>query len=213
VSVAKLSSSDVRFTKVVVFVNALVPLAMLVWDTARDALGANPLEYLLQTTGMLALVFVTLSLAVTPLRRVSGIQWLAVHRRALGLFAFFYAVLHLIAYSWFDKALDLGAIVADTIDRPFILAGMGAFLLMAPLAATSTNGMIKRIGAKRWKQLHKAAYAAGALGVLHYFLLVKADTRLPLAFAAVLALLLGARAVAFVRDRRRKAGTAPASGR
>ena len=201
-SVAKLSSADVKFTKVIVVANGLVPVAMLAWDAVRGRLGANPLEFVLHTTGMLTLVFLTLSLAVTPLRRVSGIQWLAIHRRTLGLFAFFYAALHLVAYSWFDKALDLGAIVADTLERPFIFAGMGAFLLMAPLAATSTNRMIKRVGAKRWKRLHKAAYVAGALGVLHFFLLVKADTRLPLAFAAVVTLLLGARLATYIRESR-----------
>lgn len=199
----KLSSSDVKFTKTVVFVNALVPLALLVWDAARDRLGANPLEFILHTTGMLALIFLVLSLAVTPVRKLTGVQWLAVHRRMLGLFAFFYAALHLVVYSIFDKALDLPAIVEDTLQRPFIFAGMAALLLMAPLAATSTNAMIKRLGGKRWRQLHRAAYAAGVLGVLHFYLLVKADATLPLAFAVVLAVLLAARAVPAILDRAR----------
>jgi sulfoxide reductase heme-binding subunit YedZ len=190
----KLSKSDVEFSKRVVFVNALVPLAMLGWDLGSGRAGANPLEFATHTTGMLALVFVMLSLAVTPLRRVTGYQWLAQHRRMVGLFAYFYAVLHLLCYVWFDKTFDLAAVVSDTLKRPFILVGMAAVLMMTPLAITSTNAMIKRLGGKRWRMLHRLNYAVGVCGAVHFFMLVKADTRLPVALFVAVAILLGFRA-------------------
>ena len=189
-SMKKLTKSGVEFSKRVVVVNCVVPLAMLAWDTYRGALGANPLEFITHVTGMLALVFITLSLAVTPLRRVTGMQWLAVHRRTLGLFGFSYAVLHLFAYVWFDKNFGLAAIVDDVWKRPFIAVGMTTIALMLPLAITSTNAMIKRVGGKRWRTLHRLAYAIGVGGVVHYYMLVKADTRLPIAFGVVVGVLL-----------------------
>ncbi len=186
----KLSKSGVDFSKRVVVVNCLVPLAMLGWDAARGALGANPLEFVTHVTGMLALVFITLSLAVTPLRHLTAMQWLAVHRRTLGLFGFGYAVLHLFAYVWFDKNFGVLEIVDDVWKRPFIAVGMGTIALMLPMAVTSTNAMIKRIGGKRWRALHRLAYAVGVGGVVHYYMLVKADTRLPIAFGVVVGVLL-----------------------
>lgn len=186
----RLSKSGVDFSKRVVVVNCLVPLAMLGWDAARGALGANPLEFVTHVTGMLALVFITLSLAVTPLRRLTAMQWLAVHRRTLGLFGFGYALLHLFAYVWFDKNFGVLEIVDDVWKRPFIAIGMGTIALMLPLAITSTNAMIKRIGGKRWRALHRLAYAVGVGGVVHYYMLVKADTRLPIAFGVVVGVLL-----------------------
>lgn len=184
---------DIKFNKAVVFLNCLVPLALLGWDAYRGRLGANPLEFATRTTGTLTLLFLLLSLAVTPARKLTGAQWLIKFRRMLGLYAFFYGLLHLTTYVWFDKAFDFRAAVADVWLRPFIAVGMLSFFLMVPLAATSTNRMIKRLGGKRWARLHKAAYVAAAGGVLHYYLLVKADTRKPLVFAAALALLLGYR--------------------
>jgi methionine sulfoxide reductase heme-binding subunit len=198
------------FPKVVVFVNGLVPLAMLAVDAARGSLGANPVEFVLRTTGLLALFFVALSLAVTPGRRVLGVPSLAVHRRALGLFAFFYACLHLVTYTVFDKGLSASAVVADTFQRPFITVGMASFLMMVPLAATSTNAMIKRLGGRQWRRLHRLAYVVGAGGVLHFYMLVKADVRTPLLYAAVVGSLLLFRAVVALRDRRPRPSRAAA---
>jgi sulfoxide reductase heme-binding subunit YedZ len=187
---------DTRFTKLVLFVNGLVPLALLLWDVFRKQVGANPLEFVTRTTGMLTLVFLLISLAVTPLRRVTGLNWLIRFRRLLGLFAFFYGSLHLMTYVAFDRFFHLTTIPADVLKRPFIAIGMTAFFLMLPLAFTSTDKMVKRLGGKRWARLHKIVYVSAVLGVLHYYLLVKSDVRLPLTFAFVLAVLLGFRILA-----------------
>ncbi|HMV83393.1 MAG TPA: protein-methionine-sulfoxide reductase heme-binding subunit MsrQ [Blastocatellia bacterium] len=184
---------DVKFAKLVVFINAAVPCSLLLWDAYHHRLGANPQEFALHTTGTLTLVFLLLSLAVTPLRKVLGLPWMVQFRRLLGLFAFFYGCLHLLAYTWFDKGFGFRAIVDDTLKRPFIFLGMFSFLVMVPLAVTSTSKMIKRMGGRRWNLLHRTVYLAAIAGVLHYYLLVKADVRLPLAFAVVLALLLAYR--------------------
>ncbi len=181
---------EIKFAKVVVFINSLVPLALLAWDAYHHRLGANPLEFVTHTTGTLALVFLLISLAVTPLRRMLGLPWLIKLRRMLGLYAFFYASLHLITYFWFDKFFNMRAAAADIVKRPFIAVGMLAFFLLVPLALTSTNNMVKRMGGKRWSMLHKSVYVAAVLGVFHYYLLVKADTRPPLWFGAVLGVLL-----------------------
>jgi len=187
---------DTRFAKFVLFVNAIVPLALLLWDLYWKRVGANPLEFVTRTTGMLALVFLIVSLAVTPLRRTTGLNWLVRFRRMLGLFAFFYGSLHLMTYVAFDRFFHLTTIPADILKRPFIAIGMTAFLLMLPLAITSTDKMVKRLGGKRWALLHRIVYIAGAFGVLHYYMLVKSDVRLPLTFAFVLAVLLGFRILA-----------------
>jgi sulfoxide reductase heme-binding subunit YedZ len=184
---------DTRFSKLVLSINALVPLALLLWDVYHKRVGANPPEFMTRTTGMLTLVFLTITLAVTPLRRITGLNWLVKFRRLLGLFAFFYGFLHLITYISFERYFNLRSVPADVVSRPFIAFGMVAFFLMIPLAITSTNKMIKRIGGKRWNRLHQLVYAAGIAGALHYWLLVKSDTRLPLTFAFVLLLLLAHR--------------------
>jgi DMSO/TMAO reductase YedYZ heme-binding membrane subunit len=184
---------DPRFAKFVVLVNGLVPLALLAWDYFTRRLGANPKQYVLHTTGMLAIIFLVLSLAVTPVRKVTGRNWFSHFRRMLGLFAFFYALLHLAAFTTWDLQLDFGRLASETARRPFILYGMVAFVLMLPLAVTSTNAMIKRLGAARWKALHKAAYVAAVAAVLHFYALVKADIRLPVAFAIALAVLFAYR--------------------
>ena len=184
---------EIKFARSVVFINSLVPLALLAWDAYHHRLGANPLEFVTHTTGTLALVFLLISLAVTPLRRLLGLPWLVKLRRMLGLYAFSYASLHLITYFWFDKFFNLRAAAADILKRPFIAVGMLAFFLLVPLALTSTNKMVKQLGGKRWNMLHKSVYLAAALGVFHYYLLVKADTRQPLWFAAALGLLLAFR--------------------
>jgi len=184
---------DTRFAKLVLLVNGLVPVTLLLWDVYRKQVGANPLEFVTRTTGMLTLIFLLISLAVTPLRRITGLNWLVRFRRMLGLFAFFYGSLHLLTYVAFDRFFHFTTIPGDVLKRPFIAIGMTAFFLMLPLAITSTDKMVKRLGGKRWARLHKIVYLAGILGVLHYYMLVKSDVRLPLTFAFVLALLLGFR--------------------
>ena len=187
---------DTRFAKLVLFVNALVPLTLLLWDWYRRQVGANPLEFVTRTTGILTLVFLLISLAVTPLRRTTGLNWLTRFRRMLGLFAFFYGSLHLMTYVAFDRFFHLKTIPGDVARRPFIAIGMTAFFLMVPLAITSTDKMVKRLGGKRWRSLHRLVYLSGIFGVLHYYMLVKSDVRLPLTFAFLLALLLGFRILA-----------------
>lgn len=184
---------DTRFPKLVLLVNGLVPLTLLLWDVYRKQVGANPLEFVTRTTGMLTLVFLLISLAVTPVRRVTGLNWLTRFRRMLGLFAFFYGSLHLLTYVAFDRFFHLTTIPGDVLKRPFIAIGMTAFFLMLPLAITSTDKMVKRLGGKRWMRLHRIIYLSGILGVLHYYMLVKSDVRLPLTFAFLLAVLLGFR--------------------
>ena len=185
--------TDTRFAKLLLFINALVPLALLLWDVYRDRVGANPLEFVTRTTGMLTLVFLTLALAVSPVRQVFKLNWLGKFRRMLGLFAFFYGILHLLTYIAFDRYFNIRSVPGDMALRPFIAVGMLAFFLMIPLAITSTNKMVKRLGGKRWRTLHRLVYAAGLAGVLHFWLLVKSDTRLPLTFGFVLLLLLAHR--------------------
>ena len=185
---------DTRFAKLVLFINGLVPLTLLLWDVYHHRVGANPLEFVTRTTGMLTLVFLLITLVVTPARKLSGLNWLVKFRRMLGLFAFFYGFLHLMTYVWFDRFFNLKSAAQDILARPFIAVGLTAFFLMIPLAITSTNKMVKRLGGKRWGRLHKVVYLAGIGGALHYWMLVKSDTRLPLTFAFLLALLLGFRA-------------------
>lgn len=184
---------DTRFVKLVVFVNALVPLTLMLWDLWRGRVGANPLEFVTRTTGMLTLVFLFFTLAISPLRRVTGLNWLIKFRRMLGVFAFFYGSLHLLTYVAFDRFFRLTTIPGDIATRRFIAIGMTAFFLMLPLAITSTDAMVKRLGGKRWAKLHRVVYAAAIFGVLHYYMLVKSDVRLPVTFAFLLAVLLGFR--------------------
>ena len=186
---------DTRFAKALIFINSLIPLMLLLWDTNRKQVGANPLEFVTRTTGMLTIVFLLLSLTVTPLRRITGANWLVRFRRMLGLYAFFYGFLHLMTYVSFDRFFKLKSIPADVAQRPFIAVGMFTFFLMVPIAITSTKKMVKRLGGKRWNRLHKLTYLAGVAGVLHYWMLVKSDTRIPLTFGFVLLVLLGYRLV------------------
>jgi methionine sulfoxide reductase heme-binding subunit len=185
--------TDTRFPKVLLSINSLVPLALLGWDAYHQRLGANPLEFVTRTTGMLTLVFLILSLFVTPLRKIFGWNFLGKFRRMLGLYAFFYGCLHLATYIWFDRFFNIKSVAGDIIQRPFIAIGMTSFFLMVPLAVTSTNQMVKRLGGKRWSRLHKLAYVVAVGGVVHYWMIVKSDTRLPLTFAFVLSLLVGYR--------------------
>jgi methionine sulfoxide reductase heme-binding subunit len=200
---------DTHFTKLVLFVNSLVPLVLLLWDVWRKNVGANPLEFVTRTTGMLTLVFLFLTLAISPLRRILGLNWLIKFRRMVGLFAFFYGCLHLLTYVAFDRFFRLTTIPGDIVGRRFIAVGIAAFFLMLPLAITSTDAMIKRLGGKRWALLHRVVYVAGILGVLHYYMLVKSDVRLPMTFAFLLLVLLGFRALARYYQTRRPIPTRP----
>jgi methionine sulfoxide reductase heme-binding subunit len=193
--------NDVRFNKILLSVNAFVPLAFLFFDAFRGRLGANPIEFFLRATGVLTLTFLLVTLAVTPLRRLTGRNDLVKYRRMLGLYAFFYAVLHLVTYSIFDKSLDLPAIVGDVIQRPFIAVGMLALVLLIPLAVTSTNAWVKRLGGKNWARLHKLSYPIAILGVLHFWMIVKSDVFYPAIFGIVLLLLLGWRVFNYFRSR------------
>lgn len=203
--------NDVRFAKFVVLVNGAVPLGMLGWDAYRHQLGVNPVEKLQDTTGMLTLIFLMLTLAVTPVRKISGWNWLSNFRRMLGLYAFFYGCLHFLAYFWGDRELNIIGTITDVIHRPFIWLGMLALLAMAPLAATSTNAMIKRLGAARWKMLHRLVYVAGIAAVIHYWMRGKVVTAKPLIFSAVLAVLLGYRIISGYLAHVRKARLAAAA--
>jgi sulfoxide reductase heme-binding subunit YedZ len=202
---------DTRFAKLLLLVNGLVPLALLLWDWYHKRVGANPLEFVTRTTGALTLVFLLVSLAITPLRRITGLNWLTRFRRMLGLFAFFYGSLHLLTYVAFDRFFHLTTVPGDVLKRPFIAIGMTAFVLMVPLAITSTDKMVRRLGGKRWILLHRIVYVSGVLGVLHYYMLVKSDVRVPMTFAFLLALLLGFRVLAkyYASHSRPAAGIVP----
>ena len=190
---------EIRFAKLVVFCNGAVPLALLLWDASRHELGANPVNHAIHITGMFTLVFVFLSLLVTPVRKTTGWNWLIFSRRTLGLYAFFYGCTHFLLFFGLDRSFSLSGTVSEMLKRKYLLVGATGLLLMVPLAATSTRGMIRRLGGARWRALHRLVYVTATAGVLHYYLLVKADRRRPLAFAAVLALLFGFRLIAFLR--------------
>ena len=179
--------------KVGVFAAALAPFSALVYEGFTDALGANPVETITHTTGEWTLRLLLVTLAITPLRRLTGWVWLTRLRRMVGLFAFFYLMLHFTTYAVLDASLDLAYVVEDVADRLYITAGFAAFVMLVPLAATSTNAMVRRLGPVRWRRLHRLVYAAGICGVLHYLWLVKADLREPLVYSAILAVLLAAR--------------------
>jgi sulfoxide reductase heme-binding subunit YedZ len=183
-----------RALKPLVFALCCVPAAWLAVRAAVGALGANPIETLIRFNGDWALRFLLIALAVTPIRLVTG--WVDVLRlrRMLGLFAFFYVCLHMLAYVGLDQYFAWGAIWKDIVKRVYITIGMGAFLTLIPLALTSTNGMVKRLGARNWRRLHRAVYAAGALGVLHYFFMIRAGYQEPAVYAAILLALLAVRA-------------------
>lgn len=183
---------NVRTLKPVVFLLALTPFALLVWDGFHDALSANPVEEVTHRTGGWALRFLLITLAVTPLRILSGWREVIRYRRMLGLFAFFYATLHVLTYVFLDLGLYWAQIAEDVVKRPYITVGFTAFVLLVPLAVTSTRGMMRRLG-RNWQRLHRTVYVIGVLGVLHFLWLVKADLREPLIYAAILALLLGLR--------------------
>lgn len=180
--------------KPAVFLACLVPLAQLAFNAYTGDLGANPIETITRFTGSWSLIILIASLAVTPLRRITGRNELIKLRRMLGLFAFFYAALHFATYMVLDLYFDFPAILKDILKRPYITVGFTALVLMIPLAVTSTAGMIRRLG-KRWQQLHYLVYVIAVLGVVHFYWLVKADISRPVQYGAVLALLLAYRLV------------------
>jgi len=185
-----------RYFKPAIFLICLAPLGILVWRGLHSGLGANPIEFITHATGDWTLRFLLITLAVTPLRRLTRQYWLITYRRMLGLFAFFYGFLHLMTYVWLDKFFDVHEMLHDIAKRKFITAGMTAFALMIPLALTSTKWAIRKLGGKRWQALHRLIYASATVGVIHYIWLVKADLKKPLEYAAILGVLLAYRLIA-----------------
>jgi methionine sulfoxide reductase heme-binding subunit len=186
----------IRGLKLVTFLLCFWPAALLVWKGYHDLLGANPVDVITRSTGKTTLVFLLLTLSISPLRKLLHLPWLIRFRRMLGLYAFFYGSLHLMTFVWLDKSFDVHAMLHDIAKRRFITAGMTAWALMLPLALTSTAGWIRRLGGKRWQQLHRLIYLSATAGVIHFIWLVKADLRRPLTYGAILAALLAYR-VAF----------------
>ena len=182
-----------RWLKPTVFVLCLMPLVLLIVRAATGGLGANPIEAITRDLGDWALRFILIALAVTPLRIVTGISAIGRLRRMLGLFAFFYVVLHFMSYIGLDQFFFWPGIWQDIVKRVYITLGMLAVLLLLPLALTSTDGMVKKVGGKTWRRLHRLVYPAAILGVIHYFMMIKADYTQPLIYAAVLASLFGVR--------------------
>lgn len=197
--------------KTALFLLCLVPFALYLERWFADALGANPIEAITRGSGDWTLRLLLVTLAVTPLRKLTGLNWLLRLRRMLGLFAFFYASLHFTTYLWLDQFFDLQAIAKDILKRPFITVGFAAFVLLVPLAVTSNNFAIRRLGGRRWQSLHRSVYAIAIFGVVHYWWLVKADIREPLLYAVILTVLLGLRAWWREQERRRQIATAPRS--
>lgn len=201
------STRQIVLLKAGVFTAALLPLAKLAAGAFYfpEWLGANPAEFITRATGDWTLRFLLITLAITPLRKVLGWNWLLRFRRMLGLFAFFYGVMHASSYAGFDQVFDLSEILADIVKRPFITVGFAALLLMIPLAVTSTNWMVRRLGAARWQALHRLIYVIAPLGVLHFWWMVKRDVTEPAIYAALLVGLLGYRLVAKVKHAPRAA--------
>jgi methionine sulfoxide reductase heme-binding subunit len=199
--------------KPAVFTGSLVPLVALVIRAARGTLGANAIAEALNQLGLLALVFVVASLTCTPLKTLTGATWPIRLRKMLGLFGAFYAWLHLLTYAGLDQVLDFSAIVKDITERKFILLGFLAFLLLVPLAVTSTAAMVKRLGFIWWKRLHRLAYVAATLGVIHFVLRVKKDVTEPAIFGAILALLFAVRIASYLKERAAPAEARPAKAK
>jgi sulfoxide reductase heme-binding subunit YedZ len=202
----------ISIIKVVVFVGALLPLMWLVWKALHNDLGANPVEFITHATGDCALIFLLCSLAITPLRKLAKFPDLIRFRRMLGLYAFFYASLHLLTFAGLDHHFNWAEIVPDIYKRPFVTAGFTAWLLMVPLALTSTTWSIRKLGGKNWQRLHWLVYFSAIAAVVHYWWLVKKDITDPLIYAAILAVLLGSRLVLKFVDRRRSAAPSLATG-
>ena len=196
-----------RLIKLALFLAALIPLARLGWKALHDGLGANPIEVITHSTGDWTLILVLTTLSITPLRRLTRQYWLIGVRRMIGLFAFFYGTLHFLTYIWLDKFFDLHEMLKDIAKRPFITVGFSAFVLLIPLAVTSTTGWIRRLGGKNWQRLHRLIYLTATLGVVHYWWLVKADIRKPEEYALVLGILLLYRLVTWAAEKRKQRPT------
>ena len=204
----------IRFLKIVVFLACLVPLGLLLWGffgatpfdmtTWGAGLGANPIERITHATGDWTLRFLLITLSITPLRKLLNVPSLIRFRRMLGLFAFFYGSLHLMTYVWLDKFFAVREMLADIAKRPFITMGLTAFVLMIPLAITSTKAMVRRLGYKKWEFIHRAIYVTAILAVIHYLWLVKSDKTRPLRYGAVVAVLLLWRVGTWLRDRKKR---------
>jgi sulfoxide reductase heme-binding subunit YedZ len=187
-----------RWMKAVVFLLCLAPLGRLAWKGFNAGLGANPIEVITRSTGLWTLTFLMITLGITPLRKMAAMPALIRFRRMLGLYAYLYGVLHFVTYIWLDKFFDLHEMVKDIRKRPFITIGFTAFVLLLPLAVTSTRKMIQRLGGRRWQRLHRLIYFSAAAGVVHFYWLVKKDVTQPAIYAMVLAVLMGYRLVVWI---------------
>lgn len=197
------TSRQFNLIKALLFGMALLPALRLLAYAFTDRLGANPIEFITRSSGDWTLYFLCITLAVTPLRRLTNWNWLVKLRRMLGLFAFFYACLHFTTFLWFDHFFDLAEMLKDVVKRPFITVGFIAFVMLLPLALTSTNGMIRRLGGKRWQWLHRSVYAIAMLGILHFWWMRagKHNFEKPILFGSIIAALLLVRVVFALRNR------------
>ncbi len=195
----------IRWSKILLFVVCLAPVFWACWRAWNQDLTANPIEYITHFTGDWTIRFIVFALAITPLRKLLNQPQLIRYRRMIGLFAFFYGFLHFMTWLWLDKFFDVNEMVKDVVKRPFITAGFTAFILMVPLAVTSTAGWIRRMGGKRWNAMHKLIYVTAIAGVIHYYWLVKSDIRLPLLYGSLVALELLYRFAAWLMNRRKAA--------
>jgi sulfoxide reductase heme-binding subunit YedZ len=203
---------DPQFAKFVLLINGAVPLALLGWDAYQHQLGANPVNHAIHITGSMAIIFIALTLAITPVRKITGWNWLSHFRRMLGLYAFFYACAHLAIYFAFQQSFNLTAVFWDAVDHPFLFFGMTALVLMIPLALTSTNGMIKRLGAKKWKNLHKLVYIVAIAAAIHFWMSSKLVGVYQEVFAGTVAVLLGYRVIVWQLAESRKARALAGAG-
>jgi methionine sulfoxide reductase heme-binding subunit len=199
-----------RWTKAAIFILCLVPLANLIWGYYKQELTLNPIEYITHATGDWTIRFLMITLSITPLRMLTRQPQLIRFRRMLGLFAFFYGLLHLTTWVWLDKFFDVHEMIADVLKRRFITAGMTGLALMTPLAITSTAGWVRRLGYVRWQKLHRLIYFSALAGVVHYIWLVKSDLRLPELYLSIWTLLMAYRAVVWLTDRGKKQARAAA---
>jgi sulfoxide reductase heme-binding subunit YedZ len=187
----------VGWLKLAIFPGCLAPLGLLVWKTATAQLGANPIEAITHSTGDWALRLLLVTLAITPLRKLTGQLWLIGLRRMIGLFAFFYGCLHFLTYIWLDQAFNIHSIAKDVYKRPFITLGFTAFALLVPLAVTSARKMIQRLGGRRWQWLHRLIYVSAAAAIVHFTWAMKKDIHRPIEYGIVLGVLLGYRVAAW----------------
>lgn len=199
----------IRASKFLVFPLCLGPLWVLIWKGFHDLLGANPVDVITRTTGRWTLTFLLITLSISPARKLLRLPWLIRFRRMLGLFAFFFGSLHLMTYVWLDKFFNVPEMLHDIVKRPFITAGMTAWGLMLPLALTSTAGSIRRLGGKRWRNLHRLIYFSATSAVIHFLWLVKADLRRPLTYGAILTSLLALRVALWTIERARSRASLP----